>query len=316
MNGMTGTPMPHPDRRGRWRHVLCALSGAAALALSLAAHGQPSNADTLTRIKERGYITLGHRESSVPFSYFDDKGQVVGYSHELALRIVDAIRQHLEDPLLVLRLVLVTPENRISSIANGEVDFECGSTTHNSVRARQVSFSNTIFVIGTRLLTARDSGIHDFPDLAGRRVVTTVATTSEHLLRRMNEEKQMDMTILTAPDYDESFHVLERGEADAFMMDDALLYGEVAKAKNPGQWIVTGTPQSYEAYGCMMKRGDVAFKRLVDSTLARIMRSGEAERIYRKWFMSPLPSSGLNLNYPLSETLRALFRNPNDHPYQ
>lgn len=287
-----------------------------AWAVVAGAQAQTSTADTLHRIKERGYINLGHRESSIPFSFVDDKGQVVGYSHELALKVVDAIRQHLGEPLLVLRLVPVNPENRIASVRSGEVDLECGSTTHNSTRARQVGFSNTIFVIGTRMLTARNSGIHDFPDLAGKRVVTTVATTSEYLLRRMNREQHMSMEIVTAPDYAESFTVLEQGNADAFMMDDALLYGELAKASDPSRWVVTGTPQSFEAYGCMMKRGDAAFKRLVDSALSQVMASGEAERIYHKWFMSPLPPNGLNLNYPLSDTLKALYQAPNDHPYQ
>ncbi len=297
--------------------LLCAFAGALLLPLSApAAHAQTGPVDTLQRIQQRGAITLGHRESSVPFSYYDDEGRVVGYSHELALKVVDAIRKHLGDPLLVLRLVPVTSENRISSIRNGEIDLECGSTTHNSVRARQVSFSNTFFIIGTRMLTARNSGIFDFPDLAARRVVTTAGTTSEHLLWRMNQEQQMEMEILAMRDHAESFRTLESGDADAFMMDDALLYGELAKAADPQKWIVTGTPQSFEAYGCMMRRGDVAFKQVVDQALAQIMRSGEAERIYRKWFMSPLPTTGLNLNYPLSETMKDLFANPNDKPFQ
>ena len=283
---------------------------------AFAAQAQPSTADTLTRIKERGYMTLGHRESSVPFSYYDDNGQVVGYSHEFALKIVDAVRRHLEEPLLVLRLVPVTPENRIAMIRSGEIDLECGSTTHNSIRARQVAFSNTIFIIGTRMLTRRDSGIRDFSDLSARTVVTTAGTTSERLLRRMNQLRHAGIRIVTAVDHHESFDLLERGEVDAFMMDDALLYGELARAQSPEDWIVTGTPQSFEAYGCMMRRDDFVFKRLVDNTLARLMTSGEAERIYRKWFMSPLPPSGLNLNYPLSETMRELFRAPNDRPFQ
>lgn len=297
------------------QYALILLAGAIGLA-SAAAHAQPSTADTLTRIKERGYITLGHREHSVPFSYYEDQEKVVGYSHDLALRIVDAVRHHLEEPLLVLRLTPVTPENRIEKIRTGEIDLECGSTTHNSLRGRQVGFSNTIFIIGTRMLTRRDSGIHDFSDLAGHTVVTTAGTTSEQLLRRLNNVQQKGIITVTAPDHRESFLVLERGEVDAFMMDDALLYGELAKAQKPDDWVVTGTPQSYEAYGCMMRRGDRAFKRLVDTTLAQSMRSGEAERIYDKWFMQPLPSTKLNLNYPLSETMKALFSNPNDHPFQ
>lgn len=296
-----------------WRNCVALIC---AVLLPLAVHAQPPGVDTLQRIKDRGTITLGHRESSIPFSFYDDNGQVAGYSHELALRIVDAVRSHLREPLLVLRLVPVTSANRISHIRTGEIDLECGSTTHNSLRAKQVSFSNSIFIIGTRMLTARNSGIHDFPDLGGRRVVTTSGTTSERLLRRMNQEQQMGVSIVTASDHAESFHILERGDADAFMMDDALLYGELAKARDPQLWVVTGTPQSFEAYGCMMRRGDVAFKRLVDGTLAQIMKSGEAERIYHKWFMSPLPSTGLNLNYPLSEAMRSLYADPNDKPFQ
>ncbi|MGL1833971.1 transporter substrate-binding domain-containing protein [Rhodocyclaceae bacterium SMB388] len=303
---------PGSGRRKGWLAVITIWLAAAALP----AGAQLASTDTLQRIKERGTITLGHRESSVPFAYYDDKGQVIGYSHELALKIVDAVRRHLDEPLLVLRLVPVTPETRIDMIRRGDIDLECGSTTHNSQRARQVSFSNTFFIVGTRMLTRRDSGIHDFADLPGRTVVTTAGTTSEKLLSAMNERQQGGIEIVTAPDHRESFMMLERDEAEAFMMDDALLYGELAKAASPEQWIVTGTPQSYEAYGCMMRRGDLAFKRLVDATLARVMTSGEAERIYRKWFMSPLPPSGLNLNYPLSETMRALFLNPNDNPFQ
>lgn len=307
--------MMNPPRSGRrtgWLAVIALWLAA----VTLPVEAQLATTDTLQRIKARGAITLGHRESSVPFAYYDDNGQVIGYSHELALKIVDAVRRHLDEPLLVLRLVPVTPENRIDMIRRGDIDLECGSTTHNSQRARQVSFSNTFFIIGTRMLTRRDSGIQDFADLSGRTVVTTAGTTSERLLRRIGERQKGDIGIVTAPDHRESFLMLERGQAEAFMMDDALLYGELAKAESPAQWIVTGTPQSYEAYGCMMRRADLAFKRLVDDTLASVMKSGEAERIYRKWFMSPLPSSGLNLNYPLSETMRALFLNPNDNPFQ
>lgn len=310
--------MKHPPGAlSRYRTLLALLS---ILALALPAAGQvaaqTTSVDTLERIQERGYITLGHRESSVPFSYYDEQGQVVGYSHELSLHIVDAIRRHLDEPLLVLRLTPVTSENRIRMIRSGEIDLECGSTTHNSFRARHAAFSNTIFIIGTRMLTRRDSGIHDFADLAERTVVTTAGTTSERLLRQMNDLRQKGMKLVTQRDHRESFLVLERGEADAFMLDDALLYGELAKAEHPDDWIVTGTPQSFEAYGCMMRHGDIAFKRVVDATLAQLMRSGEAERIYRRWFMSPLPDSELNLNFPMSETMRQLFRNPNDHPFQ
>lgn len=271
---------------------------------------------TFERIAARGSIVIGHRESSVPFAYYGPDREVMGYSQDLAQRIVQSIRQHLNRPDLPLQLVPVTPQNRIAQIQSGAIDLECGSTTHNSDRSRQVAFSNTIFIIGTRLMTRRASGINDFRDLTGRTVVTTAGTTSERLLHRMNEEKRLRATIITTPDHADSFLALESGQADAFMMDDALLYGELAKARAPEQWMVTGTPQSFEAYGCMMLRGDLAFKRLVDDVLAQVMASGEAEQIYRKWFMSPLPSTGLNLNFPLSDAMRALYRTPNDKPFQ
>lgn len=288
----------------------------ACFSLAASAHNAPMPDDTLSAIREHGAIRLGHRLSSVPFSYLDENGQVVGYSHELALKIVEAIRQRLGKPDLPVELVPITSGNRFRLITKGEIDFECGSTTHNTTRARQVSFSNTIFVIGTRLLTHRESGIADFNDLDGKRVVTTAGTTSERLLRQMKEERQIDLTLITARDHGESFLTLETARADAFMLDDALLYGEMAKSQHPADWIVTGSPRSFEAYGCMMRKGDPTMKQLVDSTLARLMTSGEAERIYNRWFLQPIPPKQLNLNFPLSDSMRALFREPNDKPFQ
>jgi glutamate/aspartate transport system substrate-binding protein len=196
------------------------------------------------------------------------------------------------------------------------VDIECGSTTNNLERQKQVDFSDTIFIVGTRLLTRKDSGIRDFPDLAGKNVVTTAGTTSERLLRRMNEEKHMGMRIIAAKDHGESFLTLETGRAIAFMMDDALLYGEMAKARNPSDWVVVGTPQSREAYACMLPKGDPGFKRVVDQALAQAMRSGRAEKIYAQWFLQPIPPKGLNLSFPLSDDMKALYKAPNDKAYE
>jgi glutamate/aspartate transport system substrate-binding protein len=290
-----------------------------ALALALVLFALPAAAQELTgtlkKIKETGSITLGHREASIPFSYYDDKQQVVGYSHELMLKVVDAIKQELKLPNLQIRLNSVTSQNRIPLVQNGTVDLECGSTTNNIERQKQVAFSNTIFVIGTRLQTKKDSGIKDFPDLAGKTVVTTAGTTSERLIRKLNEEKKMNMSIISAKDHGESFLTLETGRAVAFMMDDALLYGEMAKARKPGDWVVVGTPQSLEAYGCMMRKDDSQFKKLVDSAIAKLMQSGEAEKIYNKWFLNPIPPKGLNLNFPLSKEMAELYKNPNDKAY-
>jgi len=287
--------------------VLLALTLIAAPALAAELTG------TLKKIKDSNSITLGHRESSIPFSYYDDQQQVIGYSHDFQMKVVDAIKRDLNLPNLQIRYNPVTSQNRIPLMQNGTVNIECGSTTNNLERQKQVGFSDTIFVIGTRLLTRKDSGIKDFGDLAGKTVVTTAGTTSERLLRKMNEDKKMGMNIISAKDHGESFLTLETGRAVAFMMDDALLYGEMAKARRPGDWIVTGTPQSREAYGCMVPKDDASFKKVVDSAIANVMTSGEAEKIYARWFMNPVPPKGLNLNFPMSDDMKALYRNPNDN---
>jgi glutamate/aspartate transport system substrate-binding protein len=271
---------------------------------------------TLKKAKDTGSITLGHRESSIPFSYYNDQQQVIGYSQELMLKAVDGVKEQLKLAKLDTKLMPVTSANRITLVQNGTIDIECGSTTNNLERQKQVGFSTTIFVIGTKLMTKKDSGIKDFPDLAGKNVVTTAGTTSERLLRKMNEEKQMKMNIISAKDHGEAFLTLETGRAVAFMMDDALLYGEMAKAKKPGDWIVTGTAQSKEAYGCMVRKDDPEFKKVIDAALTRAMTSGEAEKIYAKWFMNPIPPKGLNLSMPLSDEMKALYKAPNDKAFE
>jgi glutamate/aspartate transport system substrate-binding protein len=271
---------------------------------------------TLKKIKDSNSITLGHRESSIPFSYYDDKQQVIGYSHELMLKVVDAVKSELGTPGLEIKLNPVTSQNRISLVQNGTVDIECGSTTNNTERQKQVAFSNSIFVIGTRLMTKKDSGVKDFADLNGKNVVTTAGTTSERLLRKMNEDKKLGMNIISAKDHGESFLTLETGRAVAFMMDDALLYGEMAKAKKASDWAVVGTPQSFEAYGCMLRKDDPAFKKTVDAALAKAMISGDAEKIYNKWFMNPIPPKGLNLSFPLSPDVAKLYKAPNDKAFE
>ena len=292
------------------RTLIAAYIAAATLSAPAFAEG------TLDKIKDSGSVTLGHRESSIPFSYYNDQQQVIGYSHEIMLKVVDAVKAELKLAKLDIKLMPVTSANRITLIQNGTVDIECGSTTNNTERQKQVAFSNTIFVIGTKLMAKKSSGINDFPDLAGKNVVTTAGTTSERLIRKMNEEKGMKMNIISAKDHGESFLTLETGRAVAFMMDDALLYGEMAKAKKPGDWVVTGTAQSKEAYGCMMRKDDPAFKKVVDGAIAKVQTSGEAEKIYAKWFMNPIPPKGLNLNMPISGEMKALYAAPNDKAFE
>ena len=291
----------------------------AAMAAAAAIASTPSLAQdspTLKKIKDAGAITLGHRESSVPFSYYNDNQEVIGYSQALMLKVVDAIKDELKLPKLDVKLMPVTSANRITLVQNGTIDIECGSTTNNTERQKQVSFSNTIFVIGTRLAVAKDGGVKDFADLAGKNVVTTAGTTSERIIRKMNDDQKMNMNIVSAKDHGEAFLTLETGRAVAFMMDDALLYGAIAKAKQPDKWTVVGTAQSKEAYGCMLPKDDAGFKTVVDAALAKVMTSGEAEKIYATWFTSPIPPKSLNLTMPISDDMKALYKSPNDKAFE
>ena len=258
----------------------------AILALALSAglaqadDAAPVAGSTLDKIAKNGVIVVGHRESSVPFSYYDNQQKVVGYSQDYSNAIVEAVKKKLNKPDLQVKLIPITSQNRIPLLQNGTFDFECGSTTNNVERQKQAAFSDTIFVVGTRLLTKKGGDIKDFADLKGKAVVVTSGTTSEVLLNKLNEEQKMNMRIISAKDHGDSFRTLESGRAVAFMMDDALLAGERAKAKKPDNWDIVGKPQSQEAYGCMLRKDDPQFKKLMDDTIAQVQTSGEAE----KWF--------------------------------
>ncbi|CQH55440.1 glutamate Aspartate periplasmic binding protein precursor GltI [Yersinia enterocolitica] len=271
-----------------------------------------ASVDTLKKIKDNGVIVVGHRESSVPFSYYDNQQKVVGYSQDYSNLIVDAIKKKLNAPDLQVKLIPITSQNRIPLLQNGTFDFECGSTTNNLERQQQAAFSNTIFVVGTRLLTKKGSEVKDFKDLAGKPVVVTSGTTSEVLLNKLNEKDKMNMRIISAKDHGDSFRTLESGRAVAFMMDDALLAGGRAQAKKPDQWDIVGTPQSQEAYGCMLRKNDPAFKTLLDETIATAQTSGVAEKSFDRWFKNPIPPKNLNLNFSLSDEMKVLFKAPND----
>ena len=270
-------------------------------------------AGTLQKIKDSGTIVVGYRDSSIPFSYIaDDPNQPMGYAHDLEMKVVEAVKDKLNMPDLKVRYNLITSQTRIPLVQNGTVDFECGSTTNNEERQKQVAFSNGFFEIGTRLLTKANSGIKDFEDLKGKTLVTTAGTTSERYIRQYNDEKKLDLNIISAKDHGEAFLMLENGRADAFMMDDVLLAGEKAKAKNPDEWVIVGTPQSFEIYGCMMRKDDPEFKAVVDEALANVYKSGEINSIYNKWFLNPIPPKNVNLNFEMSDSLKALIANPHD----
>jgi len=267
---------------------------------------------TLQKIKDTGVITLGVRDSSIPFNYNLGGVRQVGYSYDINMKIVEAIKDQLKLPNLQVKEIPITSQNRITLLQNGTIDIECGSTTNNLERQKQASFTTSIFIIGTRIMVKKDGGIKDWADLKGKNVVTTAGTTSERLLRKMNDDQKLGMNIISTKDHGQSFLTLESGRAVAFMMDDALLYGERAKAKNPNDWIVVGKPQSRESYGCMIRKDDAPFKKLAYHVITGLMKDGQINTMYTKWFMQPVPPKGLNLDFPLSEDMKALFKNPND----
>lgn len=287
----------------------------AVLAAGIVGAAAAEEAVTLERIAATSTIRVGQRESSVPFSYSDGR-RVVGYAQDIMLRIVAAIRDELRLPALTIAPAPITSQNWIPLLINGTVDIECSSTSHTADREEKVAFSNTIFVIGIRILSRRDAGIADFPDLAGKRVVVTAGTTAERALHRFNEERSAGLDIVAAKDHDEAFRQLAAGRVAAFVNDDALLYGERAKADDPGDWVVTGTPLALEAYACTMRKGDDRFKAVVDRAIADLMTSGEARILYEKWFTQSIPPSGMNLAWPMPDALEALFGAPNDRPIQ
>jgi len=284
------------------------------LMLSLAATA--ANAEDLTgtlkRIKETGIITVGHRESSIPFSYYDENQNVIGYSQEYTNRIVEAVKKELNMPNLKVKYLPITSKTRIPLLQNGSYDIECGSTTNNESRQRQVAFSNTIYITGTRFLVNKNKNIQDIADLKGKNVVTTSGTTSEIMLNKANNTQKLAMRLITPKDHGDAFRTLESGRAVAFLMDDALLAGERSRAADPSKWVIVGKPLSFEAYGCMLRKDDPQFKTLVDKTIADIQTSGEAENLYTKWFAQPVPPKGANMNLELSPEMKQLFAAPND----
>ncbi|MEC5319759.1 glutamate/aspartate ABC transporter substrate-binding protein [Brenneria populi subsp. brevivirga] len=292
--------------------LLAGLACSTVNAADTASAGGAPQAETLKKIKESGTIVVGHRESSVPFSYYDNNQRVVGYSQEYSNAIVDAVRKQLAMPDLTVKMIPITSQTRIPLLQNGTIDFECGSTTNNAERQQQVAFSNSIFIVGGRLLVKKDGGIKDFQDLAGKPVVTTAGTTNEILLNQLNDKNQMKMRIISAKDHSDAFRTLESGRAVAFYMDDPLLAGERAKAKKPQLWDIVGSPQSHEAYGCMLRKNDPEFKRLMDETIAGAQTSGAAEKWYQRWFTQPIPPKNINMSFVMSDDMKALFKTPND----
>jgi ABC-type amino acid transport substrate-binding protein len=290
----------------RMRAIACCLVG-----LPLSAAAQPEA--TLDKVKRTGSIAVAYRESSIPFSYFGGDAAPTGFGWEICSKVVDRVRAAAGRDIKVVTQA-VTSQNRIPLLQNGTIDIECGSTTNNSERAKQVAFAINYFYTGTRFLVRSDSPVKSLADLKGKKVVSTVGTTNFQVLRKVNADRNLGFELLGAKDHAESALMVQQGRADAFGMDDILLYGLRASAQNPAELAVVGEALQVEPYAIMVRKDDAAFKKLVDDTLAALMQSGEFESLYKKWFLSAIPPKGINLNAPMSQELRDNLKARSDKP--
>ncbi|MBB3119921.1 amino acid ABC transporter substrate-binding protein [Pseudoduganella violacea] len=269
---------------------------------------------TLAKIKRTGQITLGVRDGSVPFSYLDDKQQYQGYSVDLCMKIVVHVQKQLGMTDVKVVMNPVTSANRIPLMANGTIDLECGSTTNNAERQKQVAFAPTMFVIANRLLAKKSSNIKSLADMRGKTLVATAGTTTLKQMTILNNEQKLGMNIVVGKDHPESFLMMETGRAVAEANDDILLAAQVASARNPSEFQITSEALSVEPYGIMLRREDAPFKQAVDAALTRLYQSDDIQRIYNKWFMNPIPPKGINLNFTMPPQLKAVLAKPTDSP--
>jgi glutamate/aspartate transport system substrate-binding protein len=293
-----------------------ALPSAVLLCLSLSAFtpgaALASSSPVLDRIRDTGTIRLAHRESSVPFSYFDADKKPVGYALDLCLRVVDKLRTELKRPDLKVQYVAVTSSTRISTIAEGKAEMESGSTTHTRERREKVAFTIPHYIAGSRMIVKTSSGIRKWDDLRGKTVVSTKGTTNITELRKVNDARVLGMNIIEAKDHGEAFAMVEAGKADAFAMDDVLLYGFRANAKSPADYAVVGDLLTIEPYAIMLSKDDVEFKRMVDRAMTNIILDYDAEKLYKKWFLQPIPPNSAKLDIPMNFLLRDSFKYPSD----
>lgn len=277
-----------------------------ALAIGLTFGGPVSAQDdsfVLKRIKERGVVNMGHREASIPFSYIGPDGKPIGYSIDLCMRFIDKIKEEIDAPDLKIKFVPVTSQTRIPLMANGTIDVECGSTTNNLTRQKQVDYLSVTFITGTKLASKKDSGIKEIEDLNGKAIALSLGTTNEKAVKAVIQEKGLDVKTVMVKDHPQGWLALETGRVDAYATDHVLLYGLISKSKDPSQFQVTGRFLSYDPYGIMVPRNDSTYRRLGNVVLADLMRSGELEKMYDKWF-NPGPT---NIKMPLSATLKTAF---------
>lgn len=295
--------MPHATR------IVSVIAGTALLAMA-----QPVLADTLKKVKESGVMTMGIRESSYPLSYLDDRQVPIGYHIDICNRVVDAVKARLALPGLKVQHQAVTSQNRIPLVTNGTVDLECGSTTNNEARQRQVAFAPTTFVTNVRMAVKKASGIASLAQLNGKPVATTTGTTSVQLLRAHEKGKGVEIKEAYGKDHADSFLLLETDRAVAFVMDDNLLAGLIVTSKNPADYAIVGEVLNVEPIAIMLRRDDAPFKQLVDDTVRGLMKSGEIDKLYTKWFLSPIPPKNANLNFAMSDKLKELIKQPSDAP--
>jgi glutamate/aspartate transport system substrate-binding protein len=281
-----------------------------ALSLPVAAHAE----STLAKVKHSGEISVGYRETSVPFAYLDDKSQPVGFGFEICQRIVDGVKKATGRADLKTRLVPVTSSNRIPLLVGGNIDVECGSTTNNVERAKQVDFGINYFYTGTRFLVKAGTHFQSLESLKGKTVVSTLGTTNFRVIRNLMQEKQLGNDLLGAKDHTEAAQMVQSGRAFAFGMDDVLLFGLRAGAPNPSELAVVGESIQVEPYAPMIRKDDPEFKKVVDETIAGLMKSGEFLKIYNRWFTSPIPPKGINIQLPMGKELKENLKALSDKP--
>jgi glutamate/aspartate transport system substrate-binding protein len=288
-----------------------------ALAAALCASGAQAAelTGTLKKVQETGVITLGYRDTSIPFSYLDADQKPVGFAMDICGKVVEAVKKELKLDKIEVRLTSVTSSTRIPLLANGTIDLECGSTTNNLDRQKQVAFTNTHFLTASRFVSKKSSRINSIDELKGKTVVSTAGTTNIKQLTEANAARNLGVNIIAANDHAEAFLMVETDRAVAFVMDDILLAALVAGSKQPDAYVVSADAFSMaEPCGIMLRRDDPAFKKVVDAATAALFQSPEGPKIYDKWFMQKIPPKGINLNAPISPALRAEFARPSDSP--
>jgi len=270
---------------------------------------------TLAKVKELGTITIGHREASIPFSYLDDKRQPVGFAMDICAHIVEAVKRELKLDNLEVRYQLVTASSRIPLLANGTIDLECGNTTNNAERQKQVAYTNTHFLTASRFMSKVDANIKTIADLRGKTIVSPAGSTNIRQALEFNNRLNLGMTIVPAQDQGEAFLMVETGRAVAFVQDDIVLAGLIAIAKDPKAYMISEDAFSKpEPYGIMLRKDDAAFKAVADAATSALYKSPEGAALYAKWFTQPIPPKGVNLNIPMSPAMKRAFDNPTDSP--